>query len=144
MRTLKRINRPISEINIVPYVDVMLVLLVIFMATAPLLTQGVEIDLPSADAEALDVEVVEPIIVSIDENGLYYLNIIETSDEPIDIQSLQLRITSELSEDISRPVLVRGSQSVAYGQVMAAMVLLQEAGAPKVGLITQPPNESDL
>ena len=130
-------NQPLSEINVVPYIDVMLVLLVIFMITAPLLSQGVDVNLPEARAKILSQNK-EPIIVSIDKGGSYYLNIASNPSAVIAQDSLENRVTSELKQDPKRQVLVKGDREVDYGKVVAAMVLLQRAGAESVGLITIP------
>ncbi|MCX7117304.1 MAG: protein TolR [Legionellales bacterium] len=135
----KRIS-PMSEINVVPYIDVMLVLLVIFMITAPILTQGVTVDLPKAAAETLKSADREPIIVSVNREGTYFLNISENPATPIDGQALVVRVAAELV--LSRQagqalnVLVKGDQGVAYGKVVEAMSLLKQAGAAQVGLLT--------
>ena len=134
-------NKPLSEINVVPYIDVMLVLLVIFMITAPLLSQGVDVNLPEARAKML-TQNKEPIIVSIDKSGNYYLNIASNPSAVIAQDSLENRIASELKQDPKRQVLVKGDKEVDYGKVVSAMVLLQRAGAPSVGLITMPVAEA--
>lgn len=137
-----RSRRMISEINVVPFIDVMLVLLVIFMITTPLLTQGVKVELPKTEARALPPDQKQPLIVSVDSNGNYYLNIASKPEQPITARALSNLVQSELAgakpDQESRPVLVRGDKNVNYGKVMEAMVLLQQAGALKVGLITQP------
>lgn len=133
-------SRPMSEINVVPYIDVMLVLLVIFMITAPMLTQGVTVDLPKAASETLKSTDKEPIIVSVDREGSYFLNIHSNPDAPIDSQTLMVRVAAELAlaqqagEKLN--VLVKGDQGVAYGKVVGAMGLLKQAGAEQVGLMT--------
>lgn len=138
----KRRRSPIAEINVVPYIDVMLVLLVIFMITTPLLSQGVQVDLPQANSQALTQQEKEPIIISVDAQGNYYLNTAKTPDQAIAGQELMEQVAAELGNDTQnskpRQVLVKGDQNVDYGKVMQAMVLLQQAGAPSVGLITQP------
>jgi biopolymer transport protein TolR len=137
----ERATRPISEINLIPFIDVMLVLLVIFMITTPLLTQGVKVDLPKTETKALSEEKKEPLIVTVDATGNYYLNISSKPDQPITERVLTNLAKTQLSVaegQEQRPVLVRGDKNVNYGKVVAAMVLLQEAGAKSVGLITQP------
>ena len=131
-----------SEINVVPYIDVMLVLLIIFMVTAPLLTQGVKVDLPQADAEPIDTRNEEPLVVSVDVAGNYYINYGENKDKPIDAQTLVTRAAALLRLRPDIPVVVRGDESVSYGQVVYLMTLLQKAGAPSVGLMTDPQGES--
>ncbi len=125
-----------SEINVVPYIDVMLVLLIIFMVTAPLMTQGVKVDLPQATAEPVEQTEKEPLIVSIDVDGLYYLNVGEDPKKGIDHELLVQRVAAVLRYQPGTPVLVRGDAAVNYGAVVTAMALLQKAGAPSVGLVT--------
>ncbi len=128
-----------AEINVVPYIDVMLVMLVIFMITAPLLTQGVKVDLPEASAETLSPDQHEPLVVSVDAEGNLYLNIGDEPNTPVDEETLVQRVSAVLRRRQDRTVLVRGDRSVDYGSVIAAMVLLQQAGVPHVGLVTEPP-----
>lgn len=131
-----RVKRLSSEMNVVPYVDVMLVLLVIFMTTAPLLLQGVEVDLPSAKAKVITQKPEPPMIVSIDKSGNYYLNIADKPKSSITPKSLVIRVAAELARDPKRSLLVKGDKDVDYGSVVQAMALLQQAGAPSVGLMT--------
>lgn len=131
-----------GEINVVPYIDVMLVLLVIFMITAPLLTQGVSVDLPKADAQPLEAEEgKEPLVVSVDDAGLFYLNVGDNPDAPVEPAVLMARAAAVLRIKPDTPVMVKGDRGVNYGRVVSAMALLQKAGAPKVGLITDPPED---
>ncbi len=134
-RTGKR--KPVSEINVVPYIDVMLVLLIIFMITAPLLQQGVEIDLPQASANPLPPEQREPLVVTVSKTGDLYLNIGESNEKPIDEDLLGNRVAAVIKNHPQTPVLVRGDKAVEYGRVTDAMVLLQAAGVEKVGLMTE-------
>ena len=140
LRKRKQRANPMSEINVVPYIDVMLVLLVIFMITAPILTQGVTVDLPKAASDAIKSQDREPIIVSVNLEGLFFLNISANPDTPIDPQALMVRVAAEL--ELSKQsgqalnVLVKGDQGVPYGRVVEAMSLLKQAGAEQVGLIT--------
>ena len=133
-----RKRRSVSEINVVPYIDVMLVLLIIFMITAPLLQQGVDVDLPDAPAEPLDANSPEPIVVSVDQEGLMYLSIAASPDNSIDASSLVDQIKSALSRDPKRPVMVRGDASGPYQNVVSTLVLLQQADVDSVGLVTDP------
>ena len=132
-------RRLMGEINVVPYIDVMLVLLIIFMITAPLLTQGIKVDLPKAGAEPLPVQPNEPpLVLSIDAQGRLYLNVGATSRQPIDDQTALVRASAALRRSPERSVLVNGDQAVNYGRVVQAMVILQQAGARKVGFQTDP------
>ncbi len=136
-------HRPIAEINVVPYIDVMLVLLVIFMITAPLLSQGVNVDLPKASAQQITHQDKEPIIVSVDAQGHYFLNIHTDPQQALEAAAIVQRVTTELQiakqQGSKQPVLVKGDQHVDYGKVVQAMVLLQQAGAEQVGLLTEQP-----
>ncbi|MCI0401212.1 MAG: protein TolR [Gammaproteobacteria bacterium] len=132
-------KRPMSEINVVPYIDVMLVLLVIFMITAPLLSQGVKVDLPKVASEPLPQSGKEPLIVTIDASGNFYLNYGDEQDKPVGADSLVNRIGALLRYQPGIAVLVKGDAEVAYGRVVQVMSLLQGAGVPGVGLITEPP-----
>lgn len=139
----KRVRRkPMSEINVVPYIDVMLVLLVIFMITAPLLTQGVVVELPqSEESESVGGETDEPLVVSVTVNGDYYLSVGEKPDDPIDHQLLVTKVAAVLRHRPKTPILIRGDSNVLYGKIMLAMDLLKKAGAPNVGLITKAPED---
>jgi len=136
-------RRPMAEINVVPYIDVMLVLLVIFMITAPLLNLGVEVELPKADAEPMDTqENDEPLVITVLKNGDLYLNaggdLDGTSSGLIDPESLLTMVTAIVSRNPEIQVLVGGDELASYGQVYGAMVLLQKAGVTKVGLMSDP------
>lgn len=136
-------RRPMSEINVVPYIDVMLVLLVIFMITAPLLNLGVEVDLPEADAEPLETQQGdEPLVLTVLQNGDLYLNaggdLAGTTSGLIDPESLVTTVAAIVRRNPDVQVLVGGDQAVGYGQVYNAMVLLQKAGVSKVGLMSDP------
>ncbi len=136
-------RRPMSEINVVPYIDVMLVLLVIFMITAPLLNLGVEVELPEADAEPLESrQGEEPLVVTVLKNGDLYLNaggdLDGTSSGLIDPNSLVKTVGAIVRRNPDVQVLVGGDQSVGYGKVYEAMVLLQKAGVTRVGLMSDP------
>jgi len=145
-RLRKKGRRAMSQINVVPYIDVMLVLLIIFMITAPLLTQGVQVSLPNAKANPIPLKRQEPIVVSVDKAGRYYVNVSPTPDVPVDAQQLLNLVAAEevlaKQENRNRPVFVKGDQDANYGKVVAAMVLLQRAGAKSIGLLTKiPPRE---
>jgi len=132
-------KRLMAEINVVPYIDVMLVMLVIFMITAPLLTQGVQVELPAADAEPMSTDSTEPLVVTVDAKGRLYMNLGENPDQPVSEELVVQRTAAVLRHKPKTPVMVRGDRSVEYGAVVRAMVLLQRAGAPSVGLVTEPP-----
>ncbi len=136
-------RRYMSEINVVPYIDVMLVLLVTFMVTAPLITQGVKVDLPQANAEVISQEASEPVIITVDRFGDLYLDVGEARNQPVDRKTLLARLSAVLKHNPRVPVMIRGDAAVDYGRVVEAMVLAQAAGAPSVGLITTPPERSE-
>ena len=143
MQTGKNRRRPMAEINVVPYIDVMLVLLVIFMITAPLLNLGVEVELPKADAEPMDTqENDEPLVITVLQNGDLYLNaggdLDGTSSGLIDPESLVTMVRAIVGRNPEIQVLVGGDERANYGQVYQAMVLLQKAGVTKVGLMSDP------
>jgi biopolymer transport protein TolR len=142
----RRGKKMMAEINVVPYIDVMLVLLIIFMITAPMLTQGIKVELPKAGAEALPEEMMrkhQPLILSVDSAGRYYLNIGADEESPIEEDTVVERVSTVLRREPETPVLVKADQSVPYGRVVTGMVLLQEAGAEKVGFITDPADNRD-
>lgn len=133
----KNKRRPMAEINVVPYIDVMLVLLVIFMITAPMLTQGVDVELPNANASPMQDTDNDVMIASIDSKGKFYLDV-GGKQESIPLSQLQDRVRKVLSQNPKMSVLVRGDKSVPYGDVIGLMVALQAAGVPNVGLVTEP------
>ena len=132
-----------SEINVVPYIDVMLVLLVIFMATAPLLTQGVQVDLPNAPSEPIADSQDDPLVISMRADGAIFVNLgIQNADDEgtrVTIYSLSDQATKILSARPDVPVYVKADKTLDYGQVITVMTVLQKAGAESVGLITDPP-----
>jgi biopolymer transport protein TolR len=131
-------RRLMGEINVVPYIDVMLVLLIIFMVTAPLLTQGVQVDLPKAGATPLPEQAHEPLVVSIDRGGRLYVNVGEAKSRPVDEARLAAGVRTVLARDAATPVLLKADASVPYGRVVRTMVVLQQAGAVRVGFLTDP------
>ena len=144
----RRHRRLMGEINVVPYIDVMLVLLIIFMITAPLLTQGIKVDLPKAGAEPLDEELIkdnEPLVLTIDRDGNLFLNFGDDEETPIPAEEVVRLTGAVLQRNAATPVLVRADQAVPYGRVVTGMVLLQQAGAEKVGFVTEPidPNANE-
>jgi biopolymer transport protein TolR len=131
-------RRPIAEINVVPYIDVMLVLLVIFMITAPLLSQGVKVNLPRAEGKPLE-DSAQPVVIRVDSAHRLYLEYGEESEIPLTPEILAARVQALLRLHPERPVLIEGDTAVPYGEVVAVMALLQKAGAAAVGLLTKPP-----
>jgi biopolymer transport protein TolR len=141
MAQLSRGRRLMGEINVVPYIDVMLVLLIIFMVTAPLLTQGVKVDLPKAGAEPLDPSLTKnsnPLVLSIDREGRLYLNLGSNPRQPLDEVTVEVRTAAALRNNPDLPVLLKADYRIEYGQVMSVMVMLQRAGAKKVGFVSEP------
>lgn len=136
-RNMKR-RRVIAEINVVPYIDVMLVLLIIFMVTAPLVTQGVKVDLPQAEAEALPDDTKPPLIASIDKQGRYFLNVGDSVETPLNGDEMRALVAAQLAVDNSVQFVVKGDGDVPYKSVIDLMVLLQESGVASVGLMTEP------
>jgi len=134
-------RRPVAEINVVPYIDVMLVLLIIFMVTAPLITQGVKVDLPQAAAKPLPEDSKPPLVASVDVDGRYYLDLGESGDEPLSAPDLAALVAAQLQLEPDKPVVVKGDANVQYDQVVRLMVVLQQAGVPSVGLMTDPESE---
>ena len=122
-----------------PYIDVMLVLLVVFMITAPMLMQGVEVELPQAPSEVMDENEDEPILVSIKADGSLYVDLLENPDEAKTAEEIADIIGRVLAESPNASVLVWGDRSVPYGEVVGLMTLLQNSGAERVGLVTEPP-----
>ena len=137
-----RRRRMLAEISVVPYIDVMLVLLVIFMVTAPMLMQGVEVDLPDADAAPVKDQDAEPLIVSINDRGQLFLNLGADEKQVVELATIRQRVAAVLRRTPDKPVLVWGDQKVAYVDVVVVMTALQEAGAPTVGLVTESPAEN--
>ena len=136
-----RKRRMMSEINVVPYIDVMLVLLVIFMITAPLLTQGVKVDLPQAESEPMSMEADDPLVITVNAAGEMFVDVGEGKDQPVDAETLMLRVQAVLKYKPKTPIMVRGDTHVDYGRVVTAMVLAQAGGAETVGLITESPEQ---
>ena len=138
MAQVTRGRRLMGEINVVPYIDVMLVLLIIFMITAPLLQQGVKVNLPKAHAQPLPANAKHPVVLSVDAQGQLFLNIASDPRTALDSDAVLTQVTAALKQDPDRAVVVKADKSVSYGIVMQAMVTLQRAGASKVGMATDP------
>ena len=137
MAGLRRGRKLMGEINVVPYIDVMLVLLIIFMVTAPMLSQGIKVELPQAAAEPIEPDTLEPLLLSIDAAGAMYLNLGDPRQSLAPARLLDIAAAA-LRREPERPVLVKADRAVPYGRVVEGMVLLQRAGARKVGFVTEP------
>ena len=135
---IRKRRRPVSEINVVPYIDVMLVLLIIFMVTAPLISQGVKVDLPQANSNPIEQDDTPPLVASVDVRGRYYLNVGDNQDSALDEQELAAIVAAQLEKNPQTQVVVKGDRDVAYNKVIELMVLLQNAGVASVGLMTDP------
>ena len=136
-----RTQSSLADINITPFVDVVLVLLIIFMVTAPLLTQGVQVELPDANAKPIDPELLkdrEPLVLSVDRDGRYYLNVGGDEDSAVTEAEVARRASAVIGQDPAMPVLVKADERVPYGSVVRGMVILQQAGATKIGFLTDP------
>ena len=138
MNRTRNKRRPMAEINVVPYIDVMLVLLIIFMVTAPMLMQGVKVDLPEASADPVENQDSEPLIVSVNAGGELFLNLGDEK-QVLALATIRDRVSKVIKRSPEKPVLIWGDRSVPYGEVVTVMVALQEAGAPSVGLVTENP-----
>lgn len=138
MAFTKRKRGLVAEINVVPYIDVMLVLLIVFMVTAPMLTTGVKVELPEAVSEPVEEQ--EPIEIAIDKQGAYHLDLGNGKSQPDALESIVDKVAKILREKPDTPVLVRGDRDVDYGSVVALMAQLQTAGVKGVGLVTEPPS----
>jgi len=135
-------HKMVSDINAVPFIDVMLVLLVVFMVTAPLLTQGVSVELPEAPSQPIDVEDnAETLIVSIKASGEYFIDLGDDPEKAVSLDLIGEQVSKILNVQPQTPVLVRGDKSVPYGKVIELMTVLQNAGVPNLGLISDPPKE---
>ena len=134
-------RRLVSEINVVPYIDVMLVLLIIFMVTAPLLSLGVDVELPQANAKPIEQQK-EPVVVEVDAEGRYRLRLESADPEAIEATALQAKVAAFVKQNPDVPVFVAGARDADYATVFDTMVLLQQAGVPKVGLMGQPAGDA--
>lgn len=139
MATLLQKRKLMAEINVVPYIDVMLVLLVIFMVTAPMLTQGIEVNLPKASSQPIkDIANHQPLVLSVDAEGNLYLNVGDDEDQPTTGKEVVARVGAVLRNRPDTPILVKADRAVPYGNVVGAMVLLQKGGAQNIGFVTDP------
>ena len=135
MRQVRRKRKLSSDINVVPYIDIMLVLLVVFMVTAPLFSQGYNVDLPSVNAQPLQLNRQTQIVISVTSAGEYYYNE-GRRNELLSLEQIQARLRSKTGDEIE--VFIRGDAAVDYGKVISLMSFLQEAGIDNIGLVTQP------
>jgi len=133
-------RRPMAEINVIPYIDVCLVLLIIFMVTAPMLQSGVEVDLPKAEAKTIETKDSMPIILSIKADGRLFVDLDNTGDVAVSDMELPGKLVSARQRDADVPILIRGDEKVDYGRVVAVMAAIKQAGIPSVGLMTRPPD----
>lgn len=140
MKLRKSKRKLVAEINVVPYIDVTLVLMVIFMITAPLLMQGVKVELPSANSAPMDSTDQEPFIVSIKEDGTYWIDV-KGINQTQPLKTVKERVTKILRQKPQTPILVWGDTAVDYGAVVNLMSELQLAGATSVGLVTEPASQ---
>lgn len=139
MATRMQKRKLMGDINVVPYIDVMLVLLVIFMVTAPLLTQGIKVELPKANSEPIqDVPDQKPLVLSVDVDGNFYINAGDDEDQPTSGDEVKRRVGIVLDRQPETPILVKADRAVPYGNVVGAMVVLQQAGAASIGFVTDP------
>lgn len=136
-------RRMMAEINVVPYIDVMLVLLIIFMVTAPMLSQGVKVELPQADSQPIEQDSREPLVVSVDASGAYYLSVAPDPMAALDADGLLEQLDSARQQYPDMPVYVKGDRYVAYGRVVEVMALIQQSGVDSVGLMTESPESGD-
>lgn len=130
-------KKPVAEMNVVPYIDVMLVLLVIFMVTAPMLTQGLNVELPKAVTDNISLKNREPLIISIKADGSYWFKQGSHSDQRVSRDEMATTVKNALLKTPEAPVLVNGDHRVRYGVVVTLMANLQQAGVPNVGLLTE-------
>jgi biopolymer transport protein TolR len=140
MTSILRKKKLMGEINVVPYIDVMLVLLIIFMVTAPLLTQGIKVELPQAGTEPISESTNTPLILSVDAEGNLYINVGDDEDKPVISNEIISRTRAVLKNNPETLVLIKADRSVPYGIVVGAMVLLQKGGANNIGFVTDPLN----
>ncbi len=138
LKTQRKKRKPMSDMNVVPYIDVMLVLLIVFMVTAPLLMQGVKVELPKAPAEPMGEQNDEPLIISVKADGSLYINTGDAEKARL-LDDITERVRKVMKLKPETKVLVWGDQSVRYGEVVTLMAALQSAGAPSVGLVTENP-----
>lgn len=136
-------SKPMAEINVVPFIDIMLVLLVVFMITAPMLTQGVQVELPQVSSQPIESqEDNDPIVISVDREGEYFITLGEDSTA-VSLDEMSQRVMTILQRRPGTPVMVRGDRNVPYGQVVVLMSTLQGAGVANVGLLSEPSQDGE-
>jgi len=139
MEMYRESKKPMAEINVVPYIDVMLVLLVIFMVTAPLITQGINVELPQQNSEVIDLKKIEPVVITVKKNGTYFMDVGKHDKEAASLQEVETILDKILRNNPQTPVLVSGDRNVQYAAVIELMASLQRAGVINLGLLTEPP-----
>ena len=142
MAVVRTRKKPMSEINVVPYIDVMLVLLIIFMVTAPLLQHGVEVDLPKADAvPAVHDTNDEILVINVDKDGKLYSQVGERPKEPISIEELKAQMVVFQSRKPNQPIYFGGDKDAKYGDVIQFFAILKSVGKDKLFLMTETPDQ---
>jgi biopolymer transport protein TolR len=140
MEMYRESKKPMSEINVVPYIDVMLVLLVIFMVTAPMMTQGINVELPKESTDAIDLKQTEPVVITVKQDGTYFMDVGKYDKEAASLQEVESVLDKIMRNNPQTPVLVSGDSKVHYAAVIELMASLQRAGVINLGLLTEPPN----
>lgn len=130
-------RKPMAEINVVPYIDVTLVLLIIFMITTPMLQTGVEVELPQTQSATVESKDEPPIVVSIQQSGQYFLNVGDGNDESVQVEDIYPRVAATIASKPGTQVLINADKAVDYGTVVTVMAKLKNAGVPSVGLMTK-------
>lgn len=132
-------RKVMSDINMVPFIDIMMVLLVAFMVSAPMLTQGLQVDLPRTNSKIMPLpDNIEALIVSIEENGNYFIDLGAEREQAKNLTEIETRVSKVMAANPRTKVLIRGDRNVAYGSVVELMAGLQTAGVEDVGLVTDP------
>jgi len=139
MEMYRPTRKPMSEMNVVPYIDVMLVLLVIFMITAPLINQGINVELPAANSDAIDLKKQEPIVITVQKDGSYYMDVGEYDKKAASLAEVESVLDKIIRNKPQTPVLVSGDKDVKYAAVIDLMASLQKSGVINLALLTEPP-----
>lgn len=143
MMKVRAQRRLMSEINVVPYIDVSLVLLVVFMITAPMMTQGIHVDLPKTSSKPVSTKNSEPVIVTVKADGSYYINVGEEQHKSASLKTVKGHVLTIMKHKPRTLFLVEGDKKVPYGKVIDLMAALQGAGVTNLGLVTEPPDKPD-